>query len=306
MPLTFDVVVIGSGVAGMTAAIYLKRSGINCCIIEREIPGGQINKSSSVKNYPGFIDISGPDLVNNIFNQVQSLGIEYRYGNVLKIEVNDKEKIVKTDEEVITCKNIIIATGRKSRKLGIKGEENLIGKGISYCALCDANFFKNMDVAVIGGANSALEEALYLSNICKSVTIIHRREITADDTLLEQAKGKENISFMLGYNVKSFNENEDKLSSITIENDNEEKELKVSGCFIYVGQIPSSEIFKDILDFDNDGYIKVNSHMETNVEGIYAAGDIVKKDAYQLLTAMSDGVTAAVNCIKDIKQNKKS
>lgn len=303
MKLDFDVVIVGSGVAGMTAAIYLKRSGISCCLLEREIPGGQINKSSSVKNYPGFLDISGPDLSNNIFNQVKELDVPYKYGNVLKIEIREDKKIVKTDLEEITTKNVIIATGRKSKKLDIPGEDKLIGKGVSYCALCDANFFKDEDVLVVGGANSALEESIYLSNICKSVTIIHRRDtLTADDIFLDKIKNIDNITMRYNCIPLKLNELDDRLVSVTINNeDDKEEEINVKGCFIYIGQVPANEVFKDILNFDKDGYIEVDEHKQTNVKGIYAAGDIVRKDAYQLLTAMSDGVIAAVNCIKDIK-----
>lgn len=305
MKLDFDVVIIGAGVAGMTAAIYLKRSGINCCLLEREIPGGQINKSSSVKNYPGFLNVAGPDLSNSIFKQVNELGVTYKYGNVLNIQLEDDFKIIKTDLEEITTKNIIIATGRKARKLDIPGEDKLIGKGVSYCALCDANFFKDEDVLVIGGANSALEEAIYLSNICKKVTIIHRRdELRADDIFVEQIKNINNIEIRYNCTAKALNEQDGKLFSVTILNENDqEEEILVKGCFIYIGQIPANEIFKNILDFDDNGYIKVNEHNETKIKGIYAAGDIIKKDAYQLLTAMSDGVIAAVNCIKDLKNN---
>ena len=304
MKSSFDVVIIGAGVAGMTAAIYLKRSGINCCILEREVPGGQINKSSSVKNYPGFIDISGPELSSNIFKQVQELEVTYKYGNVLKIEVSDDKKIVKTDLEELEAKNIIIATGRRARRLGIPGEEKLVGSGVSYCALCDANFFKDKEVAVIGGANSALEEAIYLSNICRKVTIIHRRDsFSADSMFVEQIKKINNIEVKYNCIATSLNEKDGKLSSITIKKGEKEENLDVSGCFIYVGQVPANEIFKDILEFDELGYLIVNDHQGTNVKGIYAAGDIVKKDVYQLVTAMSDGAIAAVNCIKDIKNS---
>lgn len=302
MKLDFDVVIIGSGVAGMTAAIYLKRSGINCCIIERDVPGGQINKSSSVKNYPGFIDISGPDLSMNIFKQVTELGVPYKYGNVLKIEVEEEQKKVKTDMEEITTKNIIVATGRKPRKLDIPGEVELIGSGVSYCALCDANFFKEQDVAVIGGANSALEEAIYLSNICKKVTIVYRKdELKADEIFLEKIKNIHNVEVKYNTIVKSLNALDGKLNDITIETEGVEEILPVKGCFIYIGQVPANEAFKDILKFDENGYIKVDEYNETNIKGIYAAGDIIKKDTYQLLTAMNDGVVSAVNCIKDIK-----
>ena len=303
MKLDFDVVIIGAGVAGMTAAIYLKRSGINCCILERDVPGGQINKSSSVKNYPGFIDITGPDLSSNIFKQVTELGVTYKYGNVLKIEIEEDKKIVKTDMEEITTKNIIIATGRKPRKLDIPGEAELIGRGVSYCALCDGNFFKNEEVAVIGGANSALEEAIYLSNICKKVTIVYRGDILpADDIFKNRIEDIQNIEVKYNSVVKGLNELDGKLKDITIEKDDKQEILPVKGCFIYIGQVPANEAFKDIIDFDEDGYIKVNSNNQTNVKGIYAAGDIIKKDTYQLLTAMNDGVVSAVNCIKEIKK----
>ena len=206
--------------------------------------------------------------------------------------------------EEITTKNIIVATGRKTRKLDIPGEAELIGSGVSYCALCDANFFKNEDVVVIGGANSALEEALYLSNICKSVTIIHRRNVfTADEIFVKEVNEKENVQIRYNCIPTKLNIKEERLSSITIKNEfGNEEEVSAKGCFIYIGQVPASEAFKDVLEFDEKGYIKVDEHNRTNIEGIYAAGDIVKKDAYQLLTAMSDGVIAAVNCIKDIKQ----
>lgn len=302
MKLDFDVVIIGAGVAGMTAAIYLKRSGIACCLIERDAPGGQINKSSSVKNYPGFIDISGPDLSMNIFKQVTELGVPYKYGNVLKIEVEKDKKIIKTDVEEITARNIIVATGRRARKLDIPGEAELIGSGVSYCALCDANFFKGQDVAVIGGANSALEEAIYLSNICKKVTIVYRKkELRADEVFLENIKNIPNIEVKYNTTVKSLNALDGRLNDITLENEGNEEILPVKGCFIYIGQVPANEAFKDILEFDELGYIKVDEHNETNIKGIYAAGDIIKKDTYQLLTAMNDGVVSAVNCIKDIK-----
>ncbi len=304
MKIDYDVVIIGSGVAGMSAAIYLKRGGINCCILEKEVPGGQINKSSSVRNYPGVIDVTGPDLSNTIFQQVNDLGITYKYGNVLEIILEDNVKIIKTDLEEIRTNFIIIATGRKPRKLGLPNEDKLLSNGISYCALCDGNFFKNEDVAVIGGSNAALEEAIYLANICKSVTIIHRRhEFRADKILQEQIKQIKNIKLKLCCVPKAFNEEDNKLNSITIVNeDNEEEDLYVKGCFIYIGQVPSSELFKNIVKCDSDGYIKIDKHNRTNVKGIYAAGDIVKKDAYQLITAMSDGVIAAVNCIKEISK----
>ena len=246
-------------------------------------------------------------LSNNIFSQVQELGVPYKYGNVLKIEVIDDKKIVKTDLEEITTKNIIIATGRKSRKLDIPGEDKLIGKGVSYCALCDANFFKGEDVLVVGGANSALEEAIYLSNICRSVTIIHRRDtLTADSIFVEQIKNIDNITLRLNCIPKKLNELDGRLMSVTINNEKDiEEDINVKGCFIYIGQVPANEIFKDILNFDKEGYIEVDEHKQTNVKGIYAAGDVIKKDIYQLTNAASEGMIAAAEIIKKLNKEKK-
>ncbi len=303
MKIDYEVVIIGSGVAGMTSAIYLKRSGVSCCLLEKEIPGGQITKSSSITNYPGILDISGPDFSNIIYKQVTDLGVTYKYADVLGIDIKDDLKIIKTDMGDIITKKIIIATGRIPKKLNIHGEEELIGKGISYCALCDGNFFKGEDIAVIGGGNSAIEEAIYLSKICKSVTIIHRKEeFRADKILLDKLKNISNIKYKMSYIPKSFNEKDNKLASITIiGKDNKEENLKVKGCFIYIGQVPNSKIFKGLIKYDREGYIKVNEHRKTNIDGIYAVGDVVKKDAYQLITAMNDGVIASVNCIEELK-----
>ena len=184
---TYECVIIGAGVAGMTAAIYLKRAGISVLLLEKGVPGGQINKTSIIENYPGFKKIDGPTLAMNMLDQVQSLDIPYQYGNVLSIEVDVDHKIIKTDMETIMTSRIILASGRKPRELGLSNEKKLLGSGISYCAYCDGMLYKNQDVVVIGGGNSALEEALYLADICKTVYIVHRRlEYRADDILVKK------------------------------------------------------------------------------------------------------------------------
>ena len=303
MKSDYDTIIIGSGVAGMTAAIYLKRAGFNCCIFEKEIPGGQITKSSSVKNYPGFKEISGPDLAQNIYEQIKEINVEYKNLEVLQITIEDDLKVIKTNKGDFTAKTIIVATGRTPKRLKIKNEEELIGKGISYCALCDGNFFKNKDVVVIGGSNSALEEASYLSNICKIVTIVNRSEdLRGDDIFQEELSKKENVAILKGYQIKEFVEENDRLKAVVIEKDGKEEQLLTEGCFIYIGQVPASTRFKDVIEFDEDGYIKVNDEYETSTDGIYAAGDIVKKQAYQLLTAMGDAVIAATSCIRKLKK----
>lgn len=303
MKTDYDTIIIGAGVAGMTAAIYLKRAGISCLLIEKEIPGGQINKASKVKNYPGFEEITGPDLANNIFNQVSQLNVPYLNKEVLSIKEESQTKKVITQDGEITTKTIIIATGRTPKRLQIEGEEALLGSGISYCVLCDAPLFKNQEVAVIGGSNSALEESLYLSDICSKVTIINRSPaLRGQNIIKEELEKKPNVEIL--YNTKpiKFNSKNNILNTITVEKNDERYDIKVSGCFIYIGQIPISDRFKDMIDFDKDGYILVDEKKQTNIEGIYAAGDIIKKDAFQLLTAMSDAVLAATSCIHKIKE----
>lgn len=304
MKLDFDVIVIGSGVAGMTAAIYLKRAGLNCCLLEKAIPGGQIVKSQKVENYPGFDQISGAELSNKILNQTKLNKVQYKYGECLEIIDNKDYKVVKTNVEELTCKAIIIATGRKPRELEVENTQNLIGKGLSYCATCDGNFFKEMDVAIVGGSDTALTEALYLSNICKQITILVRKDrLGAKESLQKQVKKCKNIHISYNTTIKKFNKDaEGKLDGITIIKTNTEEQLKAKGCFICIGYIPDTKNFEQLIETDYEGYIKVKIGNRTNVEKIYAAGDLIKKDAYQLLTAMSDAVLAADSCIKDLQK----
>ena len=305
MKLDFDVIVIGSGVAGMTAAIYLKRAGLNCCLLEKAIPGGQIVKSQKVENYPGFDQISGVELSNKILNQAKQNNVQYKYGECLEIVDNKNYKIVKTNIEELMCKAIIIATGRKPRQLEVENTQNLIGKGLSYCATCDGNFFKDMDVAIIGGSDTALTEALYLSNICSQITILVRKDhLSAKESLQEHVKKCKNIHISYNTIIKKFNQNtEGKLDNITIIKNNKEEQLKVKGCFICIGYIPDTKNFEPLIETDNEGYIKVKPGNRTNINKIYASGDLIKKEAYQLLTAMSDAVLAADSCIKDLQKS---
>ena len=174
--LDFDVVIVGCGIAGMTSAIYLKRSNLNVCMIEKNAPGGQLNMINEINNYPGFESIDGPTLAFNVFNQIKKLEISYKYANALEIIDNIEYKTIKTDKEEITCKNVVIATGRRPRELGLQNEKRLLGKGISYCSICDGTLYKDKVVAVVGGGNSAIESALYLAEICQKVYLIHRTE----------------------------------------------------------------------------------------------------------------------------------
>ena len=298
----FNCIIIGAGISGITAAIYLKRANINVLLLEKEMPGGQINKTYKIENYPGFSSIDGPTLAKNLYDQIKQLEIDYRYGNVETIEIKDNQKVIKTDMGEYTCDYLIIATGRVPRKLNIENEQKLIGHGISYCAICDGSFFKDETVAVIGGGNSALEEALYVSNICKKVIVLYRKDkLRADQILQNQAKEKENIEIRYNSVPTKFIEEKTQLSGIEINNT---EILKVSGAFIYIGYEPNTEILKDLpLEYE-DNYIIVNKKMETNIPGIYACGDIIKKDLYQLTTATSEGAIAAMSIKQKISENQ--
>ena len=299
----FDYVVVGAGVAGMTAAIYLKRANAKVIIIEKSAPGGQINRTAKIENYPGFESIEGPVLAMNIFNQVNKLGIEYRYGDVINIEDIEDQKIITTDTEEIICKAVIIATGRSPRELGLENEKQLTGRGISWCAICDGIFYKDRKVAVVGGGNSALEEAIYLSNICEEVFLIHRRdEFRADNILVDKIKNKSNIKIMYNSIIKKIHSEDNKLSGLVVETGGSLSELKVSGLFIYIGFEPDTKFLKNLSIKLDNGYIVVDTQMRTNIKNIYACGDVIKKEVYQLSTAIGEAATAALSAEKDINK----
>ena len=285
---SFDCIIIGAGIAGLTAAIYLKRAGKNVVIIEKSMPGGQILKTNSIKNYPGFLEIDGFGLIRRVLDQTDNLNIKIIKEEVL--EINNLE--VKTNKNTYQTKNIILATGRKPRILGLENEEELIGKGISFCASCDRNLYKNENVAVVGGGNTAFEDAIYLSNICKNVTLIHRNNnYRAEEYLIEELKQKANVTFAPNEKVEKLNTKDGFLESIETNNNT----YKIKGLFVAIGQVPS--IIKiDSLNQEN-GYIIVNEKMETNIKGIYACGDCIKKDVYQLTTAAAEGTIASFSII---------
>lgn len=284
----------------MTAAIYLKRARKDICILENGVPGGQITLASSVENYPGFSSITGSDLALNIYNQVLNLGVTYKYTKANQVKVENDFITVITDKEEIKCKNLIIATGRAPRKLEVTLEDRLVGSGISFCATCDSSLYKDKKVAVVGGGTAALEEAIYLSKICNSVTLIHRRDtFSATDALVNDVKNTKNITILTNRTVKEFKVNDNKLSGIVLEDkQNNQEEITVDGCFEYIGQVPNTKIFENLDILDDKGYVNVDKNYQTKISGIYAAGDCVKKDLYQVVTACSEGAIAANNIIK--------
>ena len=292
-----DVIIIGSGIAGMTAAIYLKRGGLEPLIIEEGTPGGQLNKINIIENYPGFIKTDGPSLGTEIYKQVDELEIEYLYDKVTKAKLDKEDKIIYTaGGKALKCKYLVIATGRLSKKL-FNDDDRYAGKGISYCALCDGNLYKGLDVAVAGGGNSAMEEALYLADICKSVTMIIRgEELRGDQSLIDGINNKKNIKCVYNSNVSEYNIENGKLTSVNLDNGDK---LEVSGLFISIGSVPSADIF----DVNKEkGFIIVDNECMTNVDNVYACGDVIKKNVYQLTTATGEGTTVAYSIIK---KNKK-
>lgn len=292
----YDIIIIGAGIAGLTASIYGKRANKNILVIEANTYGGQIINSAEVENYPGILKVTGYEFANKLYNQVSELGVDIKYETVVRIKDGNMKKVI-TNKNEYECKCIIIATGVKKRKLGI--ENNYIGKGVSYCATCDGNFYKNKDVAVVGGGNTALEDALYLSNICNKVYIIIRSfEFKSDDSLIKRVKESNNIEIIYNSNVTKLECNEI-LESIELNN---KSNIKIDGLFIAVGQEPDNDCFKDLINIDSKGYIVSNEDCKTNVDGIFVAGDCRTKKLRQLVTAASDGAVALTNCLEYIRK----
>ena len=296
----YDVIIIGAGPAGLTASIYAKRANKKVLVLEAISYGGKIINAEKIENYPAISNISGYDFATNLYNQVKSLGVEIKYETVLSIiNSEDKKEVITKDNKYIS-KTIIIASGTHNRKLNLKNENNLIGRGISYCATCDGNLYRNKVVAVVGGGNTALEDAIYLSNIVNSVYLIHRKEkLDSIELYTDKIKDIDNIKLLLNSNIITIN-GEDKLDSITISHDEQEETIKIDGLFVAIGRIPNNNIFKDLVDLDKDGYIISDDKCHTKTPGIYVAGDTRKKELKQLVTATADGAIAATEAIKFI------
>lgn len=299
----YDCIIIGGGIAGITAGIYLKNANKKVLLIEKGAMGGILNKISKIENYPGFKSIMGPDLAYNLYEQAKYNEIEIVEDTVIGIENKEGINIVKLKDKELYTNYLILATGKEARRLNMENEEKLLGRGISYCALCDGPFYKNKDVCVIGAGDSALLEALYLANICSHVTIINKYpKFKCKESLLNQVLKRENISILYDSMTKSLNEENGFLKSITYEKDEKMEDLKVSGVFVYIGSTPN--IFTlDELELDGN-YIKVDENMKTSVDTIYAIGDVIKKDIYQLVNAASEGMIAATTIIKRINKDK--
>lgn len=300
MIFIYDIIIIGAGPAGLTAALYALRANKNILILEAKTYGGQIVAAHKIQNYPAIEDISGIDFANNLYNQVKKLGADIKYETVLHI---DEQRKVTTDKNTYEAKTIIIATGAKNRKLGLPEEQRYIGKGVSYCASCDGGFYKDKIVAVIGGGNTALEDALYLSSIAKQVYLIHRRDsFRGEETYYNELKKLNNVKFILNSNCVKIN-GSDNVENIIVKdiNNGKEQQIAIDGLFIAVGQIPSNEIFANVIDVDDKGYIIAHDDVYTSKEKIFVAGDARVKKLRQLTTAVADGSLAATAAISEMR-----
>lgn len=303
----YDIVIIGAGTAGMSAAIYGVRSGKKVLLLEEKNYGGQIVNTPEVENYPGIIKTSGFEFATNLFNQAKSLGAEIKYEKALKIEDNGTLKTIVTNKNTYEAKTVIIATGAKNRQLRLENEKKLIGSGVSYCATCDGMFFRGRNVAVVGGGNTALEDAMFLSNYCNKVYIIHRRDkLRGEDKIAKAISEKENIQLVWNSNViKILGDNQ--VEGITVKNsvDGSEKNIKVSGLFIAVGQEPDNYDFQSVIKLDEKGYVIAGEDCRTETNGIFTAGDCRTKSVRQLTTAASDGAVAAIGACEYIDSQLK-
>jgi thioredoxin reductase (NADPH) len=307
----YDVIIAGAGPAGMTAAVYTSRANLSTLMIERGMPGGQMANTEDVENYPGFESILGPDLSTKMFEHAKKFGAEYAYGDIKEIIDNGDTKTVVAGSKQYKAYSVIISAGAEYKKVGVPGEKELSGRGVSYCAVCDGAFFKQKELYVIGGGDSAVEEGVYLTRFASKVTIVHRRdELRAQKILQDRAFANEKIDFIWNHTIKSINDKEGKVGSVTLVStqNGEEQELPADGVFIYIGMIPLSKPFSNLGITNENGYIETNERMETKVAGIFAAGDIREKTLRQIVTATGDGSIAAQSAqhyVEELKEELK-
>ncbi|KUK80042.1 MULTISPECIES: thioredoxin-disulfide reductase [Petrotoga] len=299
----YDIVIIGGGPAGIAAAIYALQGGASALVIEKAVEGGQMNLTDIIENYPGFKTIKGEELSTLMKEHAVHFGADFYDGKVVELKDEGPNKMVVMENgKTIKSKAIIIASGSNPRKLGVKGEKEFSSKGVSYCASCDGHFFKNKKIAVVGGGNTAVEEAVYLSNIAKEVYIIHRREkLRADKLYQDRAFSRNNIKFKWNSVIEEI-KGKDKVESLVIKNlkNGEVYEELFDGVFVFVGLVPETSFLnKDLFEFDEYGFLITDENMETKVKGIYAVGDVRKKELRQIVTAVSDGAIAASHAIRE-------
>ncbi len=304
--MDYDVIIIGGGPSGLTAGIYAGRANLKTLILEKEVIGGQIALTEKIEDYPGFPDgISAQELIKKFEEHAKKFGVEIIFEEAKEITLDGKYRIVKTPYNEYKSKTIIVATGARHKLLDVPGEKEFRGKGVSYCAICDGPFFKEKDIIVVGGGDTAILEAIYLTKFAKKVYIVHRRDkLRASPKYVERARENEKIEFLFENVIKEIY-GKNKVEGVILKNvkGGEEKNLPASAVFIFIGFIPNSEILKGFAEIDEDGGVLTNEKMETNTPGIYAIGDVRSKSLRQIVTGASDGATAAMAAYEYIEEN---
>lgn len=298
-----DIIIIGAGPAGLTAAIYARRAAKSVLVLEAKGYGGQIINTPHIENYPVAAHISGFDFATKVYEQAKALGAEFKFEKALEIRDDGETKTVVTPKNEYEAKAVIIATGSENRKLGVEGEDKLVGRGISYCATCDGAFFRKKNVAVVGGGNTALEDALYMADIADKVYLIHRRDsFRGEEATAEKLRQRENIELVLNSQVTKLNA-EKRLQSVEVtDKQGNTRTLEVSGLFVAVGRIPENKSFENLIELDGAGYAASAENCRTKTPGVFVAGDNRQKEVRQLVTAASDGAVAATEAVKYLNE----
>ena len=300
-----DLIIIGAGPSGVSAAIYAKRANLDFIIFEKFAIGGQVINAFEIENYPGFNKIFGSDLAINFMNNLTALNVEVKYEEVVSLEKNEDIFILKTSlDNVYYAKNVILALGSNPRKLNLPNEDQFIGRGISYCAMCDGNFYKDKEILVYGGGNSAISEALFLTNIVKKLTIVSRSNLRADKSLVEELSSKQNVDILENKLVDSLIIDNNEIKGVKLKDkfNNEITSLNIEGIFVYIGAIPSTNFLTNLGILNKEGYIEVNNHFETKINNLYAIGDVINKDLRQIVTATNDGAFAIHYLLEKFKK----
>lgn len=303
-----DVLIIGAGPAGLTAAIYAARAGLSFKVLEQMAPGGQAATTHHIENYPGFADgIGGVDLGMAMQAQAQNLGAEFLYETAREMVLAGTEKTVKTDQSTYAARTVILAMGAQPRTLGLPGEEELRGKGVGYCATCDGFFYKNKKTVIIGGGDTALQDAQYLANLCETVTVIHRRnEFRAARSLQDKARALPNVTLMTPYVPVSIEQQDDLVSGLTVKHveSGQTQTLACDGVFIAAGTLPQTQLVKEQVELDRAGYIRTDEHKRTSLPGVFAIGDISTTPLRQVVTACADGAVAIASAETYLSERK--
>lgn len=300
-----DLIIIGAGPSGVSAAIYAKRANLDFIIFEKFAVGGQVINAFEIENYPGFNKIFGSDLAINFMNNLTALNVEVKYEEVVSLEKKEDIFILKTSlDNVYYAKNVILALGSNPRKLNLPNEDQFTGRGISYCAMCDGNFYKDKEILVYGGGNSAISEALFLTNIVKKLTIVSRSNLRADKSLVEELSSKQNVDILENKLVDSLIIDNNEIKGVKLKDkfNNEITSLNIEGIFVYIGAIPSTSFLTNLGILNKEGYIEVNNHFETKINNLYAIGDVINKDLRQIVTATNDGAFAIHYLLEKFKK----